>query len=78
MKKIRLSLIIRLLALSVICGIIGASSKILISSWQVSQSIDQETVDQRNPVLNKKLINKAVKKINLFKSDNLTNIENDK
>ena len=74
--KIINSLLIRLTALFFIAAIFGLVGRTIVTSWQKSKEIDQQIVDQRNPVLNKKLINQTVKKINSFQSQGLTSDQN--
>lgn len=73
--KIKDSLIIRILSLVAIGAIIGLVGRTLITSWQASQEISQEIVDQHNPVLNKKIVNEVVSEIKSFQSRGLPNEE---
>jgi len=64
--KIKLPLVIRLAALFLITLLFGLVGRTLVTNWQISQQIDQQIVDQRNPVLNKKLLHQVAKEIKSF------------
>ena len=73
--KIKNSTIIRIFSLFLISAVLGLVGRTLINSWQISEEIDQEIVEQHNPVLNKKSVSQTAEDIRKFQSHGLTKDE---
>ena len=66
MNKLKKTLLIRLAALVFSILLLSLCLRVLITSWQTSQAINEEILAQQNPTLQKALILQAVETVQSF------------
>lgn len=71
MKKISETFIISIVFIFALGFLFIFSGYTIINSWQTSQNINEQIVQQKNPVLNKNKVDQAVTTINSFENSGI-------